>query len=123
VVAAVDRVKRRALLAGVAMGTVGAVALRGWTTKDRQIPPDRQDPVRPAQLPAQPAQPVEPLERRAGYREHKRACLDLGVGEDRREARARSCRAWQEMLAQERQRLAREETASARPVASAPEPR
>jgi hypothetical protein len=107
VVAAVDRVKRRALLAGVAMGTVGAVALRGWTTKDRQIPPDRQDPVRPAQLPAQPAQPVEPLERRVGYREHKRACLDPRAGDGRRAARERSCRAWQEMLAEERERLAR----------------
>jgi hypothetical protein len=67
--------------------------------------------------------PAEPLERRAGYREHKRACLDPRAGDDRREARARSCRAWQEMLAQERERLALEEAASARPVASAPEPR
>jgi hypothetical protein len=108
VVATVARVRRRTLLAAaIAVGTAGAVALRGWTTKDRQIPPDRQDPVRPAQLPAQPAQPVEPLERRTGYREHKRACLDPGAGDGRRAARARSCRAWQEMLAQERERLAR----------------
>jgi hypothetical protein len=50
------------------------------------------------------AQLAQPLERRAGYQGYKRGCLDLG--DDRREARARSCRAWQEMLAQERQRLA-----------------
>jgi hypothetical protein len=90
-------VKRRALLVVVVAGTAGAIALRAWTTKDRQIPSDPQDPVRPAQ-------PVEPLERRVGYREHKRACLD--PRSDGRATRAQSCRAWQEMLAEERRRLA-----------------
>jgi hypothetical protein len=110
VVAAADRVKRRALLAAVAAATAGAVALRGFVTKDRQDPEDHQDRARP----------VKPLERRPGYQEHKRDCLDL---HDRRETRERSCRAWQEMLAEERERLALEEAASARPGASAPEPR
>jgi hypothetical protein len=90
-VAAVDRVRRRAVLAALAAAAAGAVALRSFATRDRQDPRDR-------------ARPAGPLERRAGYREHKRACLD--PQDDRREARARSCRTWQEMLAEERQRLA-----------------
>jgi hypothetical protein len=99
---------RKTRLALLATATVGAAAIAGAV-----VVMDRWDRPRLA----------EPLERRAGYREHKRACLDLGVGDDRREARERSCRAWQEMLAEERQRLAREEPVPDRPVASAPEPR
>jgi hypothetical protein len=96
---------RRALLA---TATAGAAALTGAVVvKDRW---DR-------------SPPAEPLERRAGYREHKRACLEPRAGDGRREVRARSCRAWQEMLAQERERLAREAAAPARPAASVSEPR
>jgi hypothetical protein len=50
---------------------------------------------------------AELLERRAGYREHKRACLDPRHGP--RATRERSCRTWQEMLAEERRRLAANE--------------
>jgi hypothetical protein len=61
---------------------------------------------------------AQPLERRAGYREHKRDCLD--PRDAPRAARERSCRAWQEMLAEERGRLAREGPG---PVRSASGPR
>jgi hypothetical protein len=65
---------------------------------------------------------AQPLERRAGYQEHKRACLD--PRDDRRgSTRERSCRAWQEMLEEERGRLELEGPASTRPVRSASEPR
>jgi predicted unusual protein kinase regulating ubiquinone biosynthesis (AarF/ABC1/UbiB family) len=46
---------------------------------------------------------AQPLERRWGYEEHKRDCLD--TQNKRLEVRARSCRSWQEMLEQERRRL------------------
>jgi hypothetical protein len=43
------------------------------------------------------------------YQEHKRACLEPAAGDDRSATgRERSCRAWQAMLAEERERLARE---------------
>jgi hypothetical protein len=84
-VAAADRVKGRAL---VAVLVAGAVATAGLAINNRRDQP----------------RPAEPLEQRAGYQEHKRACLDLQ--DERREARKRSCQAWQEMLAEERQRLA-----------------
>ena len=101
------RKTRRALLAAAAAGAAAIAGAAGGVVEDRWDRPP----------------PAEPLERRAGYREHKRACLDPGAGDGRREARARSCRIWQEMLTQERERLALEGAASARPVASAPEPR
>jgi hypothetical protein len=104
--AVTTRKVRPALLAVAAAGTAaaiaGAVAVKdGW-----DHPPL-----------------AEPLERRAGYREHKRACLDSRAGDDRRGMRERSCRAWQEMLAQERERLTLEEVTPTHPIARAPEPR
>jgi hypothetical protein len=45
-----DRVKRRALLVAVVAGTAGAVALRGWTTKDRRIPRIPRTPCGPREL-------------------------------------------------------------------------
>jgi hypothetical protein len=104
---AVARRKTRLTLLATATA-VGAAAIAGAVVVE-----DRWDRPRLA----------EPLERHAGYREHKRACLDPGAGDDRRAARERSCRAWQEMLAEERRLLAQEGPDPTRPVRSASEPR
>jgi hypothetical protein len=111
---------RPALLAVAAAGTAAAIA-GAVVVKDHW---DRPQADAVAVKDGWDRPPLaEPLERRAGYREHKRACLDSRAGDGRRGMRERGCRAWQEMLAQERERLALEEAAPAHPVARAPEPR
>ena len=89
---------RLALLAAAA---AGVVAIAGTVVKDRW-------------------QLARPLERRWGYEEHKRACLDRR--NERREVRARSCRSWQAMLEEERRRLLADPAAigAVRPRASEP---
>jgi hypothetical protein len=111
---------RKARLALLAAATVGTAAIAGAVVVEDRWDRPQADAVAVKDGWDRPPL-AEPLERRAGYREHKRACLD--PRDDRREARARSCRAWQEMLAEERQRLALEEAVPAYPAASAPEPR
>jgi hypothetical protein len=113
---------RKTRLALLATATVGAAAIAGAVVVEDRWDRPQADAVAVRDGWDRPPL-AEPLERRAGYREHKRACLDPRAGDGRREARARSCRAWQEMLAQERERLALEEPVPDRPVASAPEPR
>jgi hypothetical protein len=92
---------RLALLAAAA---AGVVAIAGTVLKDRW---DRW-------------QLAQPLERRWGYEEHKRDCLDRR--NERREVRARSCRSWQAMLEEERRRLLADPAAigASQPRASEP---
>ena len=71
-------------LALLAAAAAGVVAIAGTMLKDRW-------------------QLAQPLERRWGYEEYRRDCLD--PQNKRREMRARSCRLWQEMLEEERRRL------------------
>jgi hypothetical protein len=111
------RKARPALLAVAAAGTAAAIA-------GAVVVKDHWDRPQADAVAVKDGWDRPPLaEPRAGYREHKRACLDPRAGDGRRAARARSCRAWQEMLAQERERLALEEAAPTHPVARAPEPR
>ena len=89
-------------LALLAAAAAGVVAIAGTMLKDRW---DRW-------------QLAQPLERRWGYEEHKRDCLDSQ--NKRREMRARSCRLWQEMLEEERRRLLEGPAATA--TGAAPHP-
>jgi len=82
-----EAVPAKMQLALLAAAAAGVVAIAGTMLKDRW---DRW-------------QLAQPLERRWGYEEHKRDCLDSQ--NKRREMRARSCRLWQEMLEEERRRL------------------
>jgi hypothetical protein len=112
---------KKVLLVLLTAGAVAAIAVGTMVVEDRQERTRLTQPLERRAGYRERTPLIQPLERRAGYREFKRACLDQG--DDRRGARAGSCWAWQEMLAQERQRLALEEPVADRPVASAPGPR